>query len=196
MRYFYNSKATVEESNDLSVFSLKEWGMLKAGYNSTTITWTSDRTGKQSRIGLEVYMNDDPFVRLSYAITDRQGNSTPYENEVSLVTTPCNLGGVRYWFACPHCWERVAVLYLAPGDVYFRCRNCNNLSYNSRNYNTMESFGHTSRQIDKLRSEIKRWTWQGRPTRKVRRLQTLERKMGILSGPVSAQIGRLTARIR
>ena len=158
MRYFYNRNATVEESNDLSIFRLKKWGMIKAGYSSTTITWTSNRTGRQSQIGLEVYMTDEPFVRLNYAITDRQGNSTPYDNEVSLITTPCNLGGVRYWFACPDCWSRVAVLYLAPGDVHFRCRHCNNLSYHSRNNCSVAKFGVTGREIDKLRSEIKRWT--------------------------------------
>ncbi len=170
--------------------------MFKAGYSSTTVTWTSNRSSKQSRIGLEVHMTDEPFVRLSYTITDRQGNSTPYENEVSLITTPCNLGGVRYWFGCPHCWGRVAVLYLAPGDVYFRCRHCHNLSYHSRNNCSIARFGETSRQIDKLRSEIKRWTWRGRPTRKVRRLHALEQKMQILGGVVSARIGRFTARLK
>jgi len=60
----------------------------------------------------------------------------------------------------------------------------------------MEAFGHTSRQIDKLRSQIKRWTWRGRPTRKVRRLQALERKAGVLGGYAMAQIDRLKARLR
>lgn len=193
MRYFYNRKATADESYDISIFRLKKWGMLKAGCSSTTVTWTSNQTSKQSNIGLEVSMTDEPFVRLTYAITDSQGDSTPYDNEVSLTTTLCNFGGVRYWFGCPHCGRRVGVLYLAPGDVYFRCRHCNNLSYHSRNRRTLEAFGHTSRQIDELRSQIKHWTWRGRPTRKVRRLQALERKMGVLSGPVMARIGRFKA---
>jgi len=41
----------------------------------------------------------------------------------------------------------------------------------------MGEFGHTSRQIDQLRSEIKRWTWAGRPTRKARRLYALQHNM-------------------
>ena len=196
MRHFYDRKATADESHDISIFRLKKWGMLKAGYSSTTVTWTSNQTNKQSKIGLEVSMTDEPFVRLSYAITDGQGNSTPYDNEVSLITTPCNLGGVRYWFACPSCGRRVAVLYLAPGNVYFRCRNCNNLSYQSRNTSGLEEWGHTSRQIDQLRSEIKRWTWRGRPTRKVRKLHALGRKMGVLSGPIMARTERFRDRLR
>ena len=196
MRYYYNRKATADESYDISIFRLKKWRMLKAGYSSTTVTWTSNQTNEQSKIGLEVSMTDEPFVRLSYVITDSQGNSTPCDNEISLITTPCNLGGVRYWFGCPHCGRRVGVLYLAPGDVYFRCRHCNNLSYWSRNRCPLEAWGHTSRQIDELRSQIKRWTWRGRPTRKVRRLRALERKMGMLSGPIWARIGKWEARLR
>ncbi len=126
-----------------------------------------------------------------YTLTDRGGNKTDYGYTVSLVTTPCNFGGVRYWFGCPSCGRRVAVLYLAPGDVYFRCRHCNNLSYHSRNRCTMELFGHTSRQIEKLQSEIKRWTWRGRPTRKVRKLRALKRKEGILASQAWIQVERL-----
>ena len=65
MRYFYNRKATADESHDISIFKLKKWGILKAGYSSTIVTWISNQTDKQSRIGLKVYMTDEPFVRLS-----------------------------------------------------------------------------------------------------------------------------------
>ena len=167
-----------------------------SGHAYDNTTWTHSRTGKETTIFLEVYTIGEPYARFAYSVIDRNGKRTDYDYQVSLETTPCNFGGVRYWFICPDCWRRVAVLYLAPGDRRFRCRHCNNLSYHSRNRGTMEKFGHTSRQIDKLRSEIKRWTWRGRPTRKVRRLQALQRKMGVLSGPVNAQIERLTARLR
>lgn len=30
---------------------------------------------------------------------------------ISIVTTPCNFGGVRYWFQCPSCGRRCAILY-------------------------------------------------------------------------------------
>ena len=196
MRYFYNSKATVDESCRLKISRLRKDGMLSGEGAYEIITWTSNRSDKKTIIGVAVNMTDDPYVRLIYSVTNREGNKTDYDYEVSLVTTPCNLGGVRYWFGCPDCGRRVGVLYLAPGNVYFRCRNCNNLSYHSRNTSGLEEWGHTSRQIDELRSQIKRWTWRGRPTRKVRRLQALERKMGMLSGPVMARIGRFEARIR
>ena len=194
-RYYGKKKATVEESCDLTVFQLKERGMLNGGHTATVIMWVMKNTGKESRIGLEVNMTGEPYARLTYSISDREGNSTPYDLEVSLVTTSCNFGGVRYWFACPMCSSRVGGLYLAPGERYFMCRGCNNLTYRSRNRCPIESGGHISRQIEKLRTEIKRWTWRGRPTRKVRRLHTLERKAVVLGEYYLRQLERLEARI-
>ncbi len=196
MRYYYNRKATADESCRLRISELRKDGMLSSGYSSGTRIWSSNRTDKKTIIGLAVDITDDPYVRLIYSVTDRKGKRTDYDYQVSLVTTPCNFGGVRYWFGCPSCGRRVAVLYLAPGDVHFRCRNCNNLSYHSRNESNIYGiFGVLDRKIKKLRSEIKRWTWRGRPTRKVRRIQALQRKMGILSGPIRAQMEKMEARL-
>ncbi len=190
MRYFYNRKATADASCRLEMSYLRKRGMLTGEEKPEKIVWTSSMRGATTTIIFGVYLTDNPFVILMYTVTDRDGNETDYNDKVSLVTTPCNFGGERYWFGCPSCGRRVGVLYLAPGDVYFRCRNCNNLSYHSRNRCRLGEFGHTSRQIDKLRSEIKRWTWRGRPTRKVRRLRALERKMDVLGGQAMALIDR------
>jgi hypothetical protein len=139
-------------------------------------------TGKTTVAFLAVDVVDEPHIRISYSLTDRKGNKADFDCEASFLTTDCNFGGIRYWFGCPHCGRRVVVLYLAPGDTHFRCRHCNNLSYHSRNEsNPYGIMGQTSREIDKLRSEIKRWTWRGRPTRKVRRLRALEAKISRLS---------------
>lgn len=194
MRYYYNSKATVEASCDLTIFQLKRWGAL-AGNATTSVEWVASWNGKKSRIQVATDMTDDPSVKLTYAITDGQGNKTDYDYSVTLTTTKCHFGGVRFWFVCPMCSSCVGGLYLPPGAVRFSCRHCNNLSYWSRNRCQLETFGHTSRQIDKLRSEIKRWTWGGRPTRKVRRLRRLEWKMRVLSGPIWARFEKLKARI-
>ena len=194
-RWYYNKKATVEESCDLTVFQLNKYGMLEGGHTATVITWVMKNTGKESSIGLEVNMAGESYARFTYSLSDREGNVTPYDSKVDLVTTPCNLGGVRYWFICPECFKRVGGLYLAPGERYFKCRKCNNLTYHSRNRCVLAVFGHTSRQIKKLQSEIKRWTWRGRPTRKVRRLYKLQWKMGILSPQISAQFERSKARL-
>ena len=194
-RWYYNKKATVEASCDLTVFQLKKRGMLEGGYTATTITWVTKNTGRESHISLEVNITSEPYARFKYSLTDREGNSTLYDFEVSLITTLCYYGGVRYWFACPGCGRRAGGLYLAPGGRYFRCRRCNNLSYNSRNEShPMGIWGVTERKIEKLRSEIKRWTWQGRPTRKVRRLHALEWKMCVVVRQARTRLERFKAK--
>ena len=195
-RWYDNRKATVDESCRLKISDLRERGMLRGEEAFEKIAWTSSMRGEITTALISVDVTDEPFAVLVYTLTDREGNKTDYDYKVSLVTTPCNLGGVRYWFGCPSCGRRVAVLYLAPGDVRFRCRNCNNLSYHSRNNCPVAKFGVTSREINELRSQIKRWTWRGRPTRKIRRLRALERKMSILSGAFMARTEKLRARLR
>ena len=127
MRYYYYSKATADESCRLRISALRKDGMLSSGYSSETRIWSSNRTDKKTIIGLAVDITDDPYVRLIYSVTDREGKRTDYDYQVSLVTTPCNYGGIRWWFACPVCGLRVGVLYMAPGDTRFYCRHCNNL---------------------------------------------------------------------
>ena len=135
-------------------------------------------------------MDGNDYVRFQYTTADdNSGEKTEYDYKVRLTTTPCNLGGVRYWFVCPlsksgvYCGRRVAKLYKAPGANYFGCRHCYNLSYESRNGMRSGMFGaiggvlRVEKQMEELRSQINRWTYQGRPTRKVRKLHALAQRM-------------------
>ena len=153
-------------------------------------------TGKELAIGLSIDMTaEKPYAQFNYTTTDRNGDSTDHEYIAYLVSRPCNLGGIRWFFACPACGHLVCFLYKSRRETRFYCRNCSDLTYWSQNRCSVASFGHISREIERLHSEIKRWTWRGRPTRKVRRLQTLERKMRALSGPVRARFERFRDRI-
>lgn len=191
-RWYKNKKATVEEACDLTVFQLKRFGMLEAGRHTATVTtWVEKRTEKESSVGVEVNMIGEPYTRITYGISDGMGNMDTHDSRIRLITSPCNLGGVRYWFVCPECGKRVGGLYLVPGRTDFQCRQCNNLTYHSRNRQVMGNFGHTSRQIKRLVPEIKRWTWAGRPTRKARRLYALQHKMDRLCVQASAVLDRL-----
>ena len=48
---------------------------------------------------------------------------------VGLTTSPCNYGGVRYWFVCPGCLRRCGVLYV---HEQIACRKCHKLAYESQ----------------------------------------------------------------
>lgn len=48
----------------------------------------------------------------------------------ALTYTRCNYGGKRYWFVCPVCERRVAILYR--GNGAYACRKCQGLPYISQ----------------------------------------------------------------
>jgi uncharacterized protein YlaI len=50
---------------------------------------------------------------------------------IPFTSTPGNLGGFRFWFLCPECGKRVAVLYRIG---YYLCKDCHSLSYSSRRW--------------------------------------------------------------
>jgi len=190
-RYFYwDKKTTVEEATQLSIFKLKEFGLLR-GCCASTLTWTHRPSGHKNSIGITVDIEEaEPYVKVNYAVTDRNTDEkTDYDYKISLTTTPCHFGGVRYWFICPlsrngvSCGRRTGTLYLASGGNYFGCRHCYNLSYESRNESRLGRFGNigytivADRKIEELRKQIKRWTWRGKPTKKARKLKALEAKL-------------------
>jgi hypothetical protein len=56
---------------------------------------------------------------------------TPVHQEIPLVHTTPHYGGVRWWFLCPKCNQRVSRLH-KPYETYgFFCRRCHALTYES-----------------------------------------------------------------
>jgi hypothetical protein len=193
-RYYFDKKDTVEDCRSVSISFLRKHDYF-CGCRSGTIVWKNCYGEETSSISIIVStMYDDNYVRFQYTSTNRNTEEkTEYDYKVQLTTTPCNFGGVRYWFICPlsrngvYCGRRVGKLYKAPGANYFGCRHCYDLSYKSRNESRLGRFGglgfplKVECQIEKLYGKIKRWTYKGKPTKKVRKLQALERslEMGI-----------------
>ena len=174
-RFYFNSKPLADSSCKLSIFYLKKIGMLQ-GYCSTVMAWTSSWTEKKTTVGVEVDMEEIPYIRLRYTVTDSEGDSTDYDDQVFLASTPCHFGGVRWWFTCPSCGRRVGILYLPSGGKLFRCRHCYDLSYQSRNDNRRGTWGgigyflNRGEQLEEQRRNLKRRFYKGRPTRKYRRI--------------------------
>lgn len=180
-RVYWDAKGTVEQRSDLSIFRLKQWGYLE-GCHGGTLTWTWGLSGRQNSIGLWVdTVSSEPFAKVNYTVTDRtDGSKQDYDYRIRLLTTPCNLGGRRFWFCCPHCGRRSGVLHIDGG--LFVCRLCANLTYESRNESRMGRPGGIGyflvceRRADEIRKKMKRRTWRGRPTRKMLRIERLEAK--------------------
>ena len=109
--------ATCEDHHRLDVLALARDGLLTG---TGVLTWTRGGhvTGSISVKG------DGDSVTLSYALDGQE-----IEEQIRLTTTPVHLGGHRFWFRCPGCDRRVAVLY---GGARFRCRHCHDLRYSSQ----------------------------------------------------------------
>jgi hypothetical protein len=129
----WSRKRTVEACCCLDTASLNRWRMLTPG--------TADRVGsfewgagdRKSSVGYRLTVGEaDGTLRLLYAT---RSPDAEVDYPVRLVTTPCHLGGVRWWFVCPlardgvACGRRVRKVYLR--GRYFGCRHCHDLTYRS-----------------------------------------------------------------
>ena len=86
---------------------------------------------------------------LSYRHRVRGGAWESVEQTIHFDRTHCHYGGHRYWFLCPRCYRRVAVLYGA--GKYFYCRHCYKLTYTSQ----QERFGDRAmRKARKIRRRL------------------------------------------
>lgn len=189
-RRYFDKKDTVEDCRSVSIAFLKKHDYF-CGYRYGLIAWTNWQGEQTASIGVTVCTTDgENYARFQYTNTRRStGVKTECDYKVRLVTTPCHLGGVRWWFICPLSrngvprGRRVGKLYCPPGSMYYGCRHCHDLSYESRNESHRGRFAHMShfltldKRKERLLEGMKRWTHRGKPTRKSRRLDALETRM-------------------
>lgn len=140
----YGGKRDTNNSMPLDIRKITRKGLLVPG-NTFSWQWMVCKREVAS-IGIRV---DLASVVLSYR---RNNTGEEVDQRVQTQTSPCHLGGQRYWFTCPRCSKRVAVLY-APGR-YFACRQCGGLGYATQKEGAGD---RASTKADKLR---KRMGWE------------------------------------
>ncbi len=121
----WNTQSTCGEVKRVDIRYMRKQGLLKPGY-SGSLSWT--RGGESS--GSIRYRVEESRLVLNYSSREHGGEWQPIEESVWFDRTPCNYGGERLWFLCPHCSKRVAVLYGV--DARFLCRHCYNIRYSSQ----------------------------------------------------------------
>ena len=137
----WSDRKTVEECKSIDIPWLNRYGYF-CGLKTGGMEWKNAFGKVISSIGIQVSVDDsnpgENYLRLFYTqTTNSTGEKTELDYKAQLVTTPCNFGGIRYWFICPlvadgkPCNRRVAKIYLPPGSKYFGCRHCYNLTYKS-----------------------------------------------------------------
>lgn len=170
----------------IEVWRLNEWEYLSDS-RSGSIEWVNEWGGNRSTVGLQsLWLTSEKAIQFNYSLTNKNGEVKSFNYKITLTTTPCYFGGVRYWFICPwyknekYCGRRVGVLYL--NGNYFACRHCYELSYKSRNKNRNGRFYHLfymldiADKVEKIQLVTKREYYAGKPTRNARRIEKMYKK--------------------
>lgn len=123
--YRWGTRDTTAGYKAIDVNFLHRAGYLRPGQR-LFLSWTR---GGQSSGSIGGYMEEGQLV-LRYRSGSPGGEWEDMEYAVRLTRTPCNYGGYRPWFLCPHCGRRVGKLY---GGRRFLCRHCHRLAYQSQN---------------------------------------------------------------
>ena len=183
----YATHETAEDSLCMETQWLKQYGYF-CGYKSGGIKWIyGDR---ESSTGFIVNTRgNSPNIRFKYSAKNR-GNDQRKHMDYSfpLVKVPCNLGGFRWAFKCSlskndrYCGRTVYKLYNVSGSDYFGCRKCVNIVYESQRESgsRFEFFGKildNEKKHKEICNSIHKWHYKGKPTKKVRRLRQLEKRM-------------------
>ena len=200
-RHYWDKKDIVEDTRSLDIDWLMRNRKQKGGhfYYSRRLTWT--RSGawgeRKSSISYDMDLTEASKLKMRIRYTVADGHTEEkkdFDYRISLTTTSCNFGGVRYWFICPNqnCRKRVGRLYF--GQKLFLCRHCLNLSYESRNLGgVFKAAGKvlSVSGLEKMEAKIKRKYYRGKMTKRYKRFLRQEEKatlqMQILSEVIESR---------
>lgn len=171
-----HKKAWVEESrriaisdlqmNDLS--QLKNWaGLFHIMFPSREKVDATFLLRKKDKI--------PTALEMKYVSIDEEGREDIFELFIEFVSTPSNYGGRIWWFICPqNCGRKVRHLYIDTENADLGCRECCDLTYESRNLQgPLKAFGKIIPlpTLEEWEAKIKRKRYNGKPTREYRRFR-------------------------
>ena len=137
--YRWDKKTTCEEVKRIDIRYMNQKGLLKPCSGKLSWSCNGEPTGNIN------FTVDGQVMILSYRYRQGGEDWQSVEERVVIDRTPCNFGGERQWFRCPHCDRRVAVLYGA--DVRFLCRHCYGLPYGSQQETYLDRMMRKARKI-------------------------------------------------
>ena len=133
----HRKKVTVEACRVLDVNQLTRLKLLQAHLRQAGAwTWVDASHVPVAALGYQLDTTNMvfPTLTLSYTVLPSQ---THVQYMIPLATTRVHRGGTRWWVCCPLvnsgevCHRRCEKLYLPPGQLYFGCRQCYDLTYKS-----------------------------------------------------------------
>lgn len=194
------AKDTVEDARSIDILMLQRDGILNMwpGYRFTSTWRRNEEVVASVSMSLEGFGDGIDAVRLSYSITDWNGEKKAYNYAVRLGTTPCNFGGKRWWFICPlvvsgrPCNRRCRIIYLSCGSAYFGCRECHCLTYDSRKMHRnsfYEGFSRPLKQIEELEEKAATCRDPAKQAKMMRRAHEAYRVLDAFSNKLTKRKG-------
>jgi hypothetical protein len=167
-RGVWSRKTRVDEVRSIDILDLQRKEVFSKDSSwSWTSTWS--RSGEviaSVSYRVEAGKNGPSGLRFMYAITDTDtGEKKDYNYVIPVDATPCNYGGKRWWYVCPlvmngrSCRRRCRIVYMPPGAEYFGCRECYQLTYESRQRHRekfYEGFEKPYKAAEALQEELAR----------------------------------------
>jgi len=138
-------KITTEESKRLDIRFMRKQGWLFDG-GSGTLSWS---IGDKPNGSIGYTINQESIILNYDCKLYGETESTAIKQTIFFETTACHYGGERQWLLCPHCNSRKEILYLH--GMYFTCRHCANLAYQSQHEQALD---RNYRQARKIRHKL------------------------------------------
>lgn len=113
-------KPKTSQCRSIDARRLKRDGLLRAGL-AYGWQWKDEDGEVTASIGIRTHAGG--------LIVSYRTDGEDVEQRIATTATRCNYGGQRVWFACPHCRQRVALLYLSRQVA---CRQCFRMAYPSQ----------------------------------------------------------------
>jgi hypothetical protein len=114
----------VEDCLILDVATFHANWQVRQPATSGTIIWQAGQSQSSASYTLTLGTGE-ATLRLVYLCNSLRNET------IRLLTTRPNYGGLRWWFLCPACDNRVRRVLLPPSGSCFRCRRCHRLTYRS-----------------------------------------------------------------
>ena len=142
----WDKRDTTDEHRSIDVRQWARDGWLAPGRHF----WSLWKRGEQVTGSIGVTVAGRPGAEAEHLVLDYRcrvgvGEWEDVRQTVWLEWTACHYGGRRPWFCCPSCGRRVALLYGA--GVYFACRRCYRLVYESQRERPMDTHRRRAQRI-------------------------------------------------
>ncbi|MDQ7009664.1 MAG: hypothetical protein Q9M94_05225 [Candidatus Gracilibacteria bacterium] len=183
-RYYGAGKYTTDDySKTLNIKFLKKYGYLDKGVNEKSGGLYWKRNGEDNgNIGIEINKGKTSgFIRVTFTQTSPDGEKEKLDYKINLVSTSCNYGGIRWWFECPCKGNRCSILYKQNNGI-FASRKTLDLCYSEQKESKRSRYisfimGDAFTKIELIKRTMKYPFRNGEPTKKMRRILELRKKM-------------------